>query len=455
MESVEDEARILRESKIQQELDLRRSGSSSGSSSSRSLSAEEEDELEGMAGDTGSARRLDDPDSVEARISLGSGAFPRPSSLEAENKLSAELGEKGLEEARVASTSRSSGQLQGEGKLCSWLEFLSVLAHLTAFGIIGVLIRFGLEQLFGPPVAGVTTDNSALFNDLPANMLGSFFMGWVGVVYKKDISLFSEHLAVGLSTGLMGSITTYAAMIQRMLANMVGNHWMNGIVGLLIGMELAQISLIVGVDSAKLLNKILERINHNRGRKGLKRLQAPAPDNLSRRYWSVVLFLVLGGFLWMGSLILTVFDSSSNSRRTLWLACLVAPPGVWMRWYFARLNGQGIGPKHYLRWLPFGTLLVNVSASTIEAALATVEVAVGNYNARLLVGGLQLGLLGCLSTVSTFAAEIQIMHQGRNRWRAYVYPVCTILTSLVIGFLIYGVPVWVLGLGARYRPLEK
>lgn len=112
MESVEDEARILKESKIQQELDLRRSGSSSGSSSSRSLSAEEEDELEGMAGDSGSARRIDDPDSVEARISLGSGAFPHSSSLEAGNIFSAELGEKGLEEARVASTSRSSGQLQ-------------------------------------------------------------------------------------------------------------------------------------------------------------------------------------------------------------------------------------------------------------------------------------------------------------------------------------------------------
>lgn len=147
---------------------------------------------------------------------------------------------------------------------------------------------------------------------------------------------------------------------------------------LMAGMELAQISLIVGVDSAKLLNKILERINHNRGRKGLKKLQAPAPDNLRRRYWSLMIFVLLGGFLWLGSLILTVFDSSSSSRRTLWLACLVAPPGVWMRWYFARLNGQGIGSKHYLRWLPFGTLLVNVSASTIEAALATVEVAVSS-----------------------------------------------------------------------------
>ncbi|KAL2650051.1 hypothetical protein R1flu_018179 [Riccia fluitans] len=525
MEGDEPEGRVSREAKIQEELDFRRSGSlgarrlSSGNLSCKSLPSEEEDELEGMAGDTGSARRLDVLDSLERRFSSeGPLVLPYSSSFGRGEKFSASGVEKPVErvltsdeedelegmagdtgsarrlDARDSLERRLSAEsqlvvlfsLEGEEKfpvtglgkpvesaqvvpvpsiltlptyeferLSSWLEFSSILAHLTTFGIIGVLIRYGLENLFGSPVAGVTSNNGALFNDLPANMLGSFFMGWVGVVFKKDISMFSEHLAVGLSTGLMGSITTYASMIQRMLTNMVRNRWTNGIAGLFLGMELAQISLIVGVDSAKLLCKILERINHNRGRKGLKPLQALPPENRRRRYWSLIVFTLVGGGLWVGSLLLTVFDSSSISRRTLWLACLVAPPGVWMRWYFARLNGQGIGPKHSVRWLPIGTLLVNVSASSMEAGLATVEAAVGNYDARLLVDGLQLGMLGCLSTVSTFVAEIQIMHQGKNRWRAYVYPISTILISLVIGFLIYGVPVWVLGLNAWYRPLGE
>jgi CrcB protein len=65
--------------------------------------------------------------------------------------------------------------------------------------------------------------------------LGSFFMGWVGVVFKKDIAMYSEHLAVGLSTGLMGSITTFASMMQRNLAIIVTGRWLTGLFGLLLG----------------------------------------------------------------------------------------------------------------------------------------------------------------------------------------------------------------------------
>ncbi|KAL3689333.1 hypothetical protein R1sor_015642 [Riccia sorocarpa] len=412
------------------------SGRMGGSTeNAQAVTSNGEDELEGMAGDTGSSRHY------------GLHSLERSFSAKSHS-------ERRVGNAQVAPLSSSLTQpVHAVDRVSRWLEFFSILAHLTTFGIIGVLIRYGLENLFGPPVGGVTSNNGALFNDLPANMLGSFFMGWVGVVFKKDISLFSEHLAVGLSTGLMGSITTYAAMIQRMVANMVGGRWVNGISGLVLGMELAQVSLIIGVDSAKLMCKILERINHIRDRRGLKPLQAPSPDNTRRRYCSLLIFTLVGGGLWVGSLVLTIFDRSSRSRRTLWLACVVAPPGVWMRWYFARLNGQGIGQKHLMRWLPVGTLLVNVVASSMEAGLATVEAAVENYNSRLWIESLQLGLFGCLSTVSTFVAEIQTMHQGKNRWRAYVYPLSTIVTSVVMGLLIYGIPVWVLGLGTRYRPL--
>lgn len=60
-------------------------------------------------------------------------------------------------------------------------------------------------------------------------------MGWVGVVLKKDIALFSELLAIGLSTGLMGSITTYASWNQQMLALITKGLWVRSLVGLLIG----------------------------------------------------------------------------------------------------------------------------------------------------------------------------------------------------------------------------
>lgn len=59
--------------------------------------------------------------------------------------------------------------------------------------------------------------------------------------------------------------------------------------------------------------------------------------------------------------------------------------------------------------------------------------------------GIQLGLLGCLSTVSTFVAEFHAMRESNHPWRAYAYAGVTIAVSFVMGTLIYSVPVWVKG----------
>lgn len=59
--------------------------------------------------------------------------------------------------------------------------------------------------------------------------------------------------------------------------------------------------------------------------------------------------------------------------------------------------------------------------------------------------GIQLGLLGCLSTVSTFAAEFHAMRESKHPWRAYAYVAVTFGVSFAMGTLIYSVPVWVRG----------
>ncbi|GLJ10498.1 hypothetical protein SUGI_0129410 [Cryptomeria japonica] len=130
-------------------------------------------------------------------------------------------------------------------------EHILILFHLGLFAILGIFIRYGLQVLFGPNVINVTNDHSALYIDLPSNMVGCFFMGWVGVVFKRKISSFSEPLAIGLSSGLMGSITTFTSWIDQMVNLMIEGYWATSIIGLLIGMELAQMSLTLGIDSAK------------------------------------------------------------------------------------------------------------------------------------------------------------------------------------------------------------
>lgn len=87
----------------------------------------------------------------------------------------------------------------------------------------------------------------------------------------------------------------------------------------------------------------------------------------------VVLLLVLGILYSVSGAMLKDEFGTGNSEAQLWLACLVAPLGVWIRWFLARLNGRGLGKSGILRWLPFGTLIANVSAACIMASLSVLE----------------------------------------------------------------------------------
>ncbi|KAJ4700627.1 hypothetical protein OWV82_023976 [Melia azedarach] len=290
------------------------------------------------------------------------------------------------------------------------LEYTSCLAHLAVLGILGVLTRYLLEKLFGPSVADVTNDHIILYPDLPSNMVGSFLMGWFGVVFKGDLSNVSDYLAIGLSTGYLGSLTTFSGWNQKMLELSLDRQWVSAFVGFVVGLFLAAYSIIFGVETAKgfrwllLRNKETPNFNSN---------------------WRV------------------------DSRKRHFTAMLVldadASCSMDSKWFLARLNGRGIGKAGRLKWVPFGTLIANVSAAWVMAALATVKKAVDTRTCDIVVTGMQFGFLGCLSTVSTFIAEFNAMRQSSQPWRAYAYAGMTIIPSFCLGTLIHSVPVWIKG----------
>lgn len=70
---------------------------------------------------------------------------------------------------------------------------------------------------------------------------------------------------------------------------------------------------------------------------------------------------------------------------------------------------------------------------------------VNTRNCDTVVAGLQFGVMGCLSTVSTFAAEFNAMRESEHPWRAYAYAMITACVSFSLGILIYCVPVWTKG----------
>ncbi|XP_016483650.2 fluoride export protein 1 [Nicotiana tabacum] len=321
------------------------------------------------------------------------------------------------------------------------LEYASCLLFQAVFGILGVLLRYGLQILFGPRIVGATSDLSYMYLDLPSNMVGSFLMGWVGAVFKEDISRFSTSLAIGLSTGFLGSLTTFSGWNQKMLDLSVEHQWVFVVLGYLIGLFLVAYSFIFGVETAKGVRWLYRRATMNSFNSGT---DYHWRVDTYKRYVLVILFLLcILLVLWGMSIGLEVTEFSSGSTKAqLWLACIVGPFGVWIRWFLARLNGRGLGKSGLLKWVPFGTLIANVLAACVMAALATLKKAVKTQRCDTVASGIQFGLLGCLSTVSTFIAEFHAMRESKYPWRAYVYALSTMLMSFVLGTLIYSVFVW-------------
>ncbi|CAH8385396.1 unnamed protein product [Eruca vesicaria subsp. sativa] len=324
------------------------------------------------------------------------------------------------------------------------LEYISCLIHLAVFGILGAITRYLLQKLFGPSVARVTSDGSILYLDLPSNMVGSFLMGWFGVVFKADITRVSEFLAIGLSTGYLGSLTTFSGWNQKMLDLSADGKWLYAVLGFLLGLFLASYSIILGVETAKGFRWLL----HIRASSSKEERNSCFEVNTFKSHivsMTLMLLLLVALLTVSATQLVKEFDKGTSEAQ-LWLGCLVAAPGVWLRWFLARLNGRGLGKdRQYLRWVPFGTVIANVAAASVMAALATLKKSVDTKTCNTVASSIQFGLLGCLSTVSTLMAEFNAMRESDNPWRAYAYASFTIAVSFAIGTVIYSVPVWVVG----------
>ncbi|CAI9754354.1 unnamed protein product [Fraxinus pennsylvanica] len=124
----------------------------------------------------------------------------------------------------------------------------------------------------------------------------------------------------------------------------------------------------------------------------------------------VVMLLTLGILLSVFGILAKCEFNNDSSEAQLFLASIIGPVGVWIRWFLARFNGRGGS----LKWIPFGTLAANILAACNMAALATLEKAVDTKNFDTVASALQFGQLGCLSTVSTFIAEFHKMMQSKH-----------------------------------------
>ena len=156
-------------------------------------------------------------------------------------------------------------------------ETVLVLLQLCLWSELGVLTRIYLVRLFNGGCGDgwglcVTSQlkgdkqYGAEFIDLPANMLGCFFMGFLstasvlGLNSKKSLVFLpansclqgEKELQVGLRTGYCGSLTTFASWELSLLQLLIGSkggdggQWQQWLWGHIIGFELAYASQLIG-----------------------------------------------------------------------------------------------------------------------------------------------------------------------------------------------------------------
>ncbi|CAN6721334.1 unnamed protein product [Malus baccata var. baccata] len=95
-----------------------------------------------------------------------------------------------------------------------------------------------------------------------------------------------------------------------------------------------------------------------------------------------------------GGILLREEFNRDNSKAQLWLGYIVGPFGVWIRWFLAQLNGRGLVTAGCLKWVPFGTLIANISAACVMAALSTVKRLVKTKTCDIVATSIQFGFLG-------------------------------------------------------------
>lgn len=145
------------------------------------------------------------------------------------------------------------------------------------------------------------------------------------------------------------------------------------------GLSLVAVSIAFGVETAKGFRWLLNRLNITSPENGISKINYKV-NSYHCQMTAMVMFLVILGILWgvSGALVKAKFKHGGGAAE-LWFACMVGPIGVWIRWFLARLNGRGFGKKGLFQWIPFGTLIANVSAACVMAALSTIKNAVSFF----------------------------------------------------------------------------
>lgn len=359
------------------------------------------------------------------------------------------------------------------------LTQLYTLSYLVFFAIIGTLARLGLTALTH------YANTPVLFTTLWANLGGSIVMGflaedrmlfrreWGTATYdrvlaqakKQDeeeggqgsgpsrpsvhlVAAKKAHLAckktiplyVGLATGFCGSFTSFSAFIRDVFLAMsndlvapgfgVTAESRNGgysfMAMLAVVITTAALSLggfMFGAHCAIATEPVMPSF----------------PFPTTRKFMDP-LFVLLGWGCWLGAVLMAALPLHDKWRGQIVFALVFSPLGCLARFYLAfYLNGK-------MATFPLGTFAANVIGTAVLGMaldIAHVQGGGGIVGCQVLQG-VEDGFCGCLTTVSTWVAELNSLRTQS----AYIYGATSVLVSFAVMVAIVGGLRWTDGWSA-------
>ncbi|KAI9709459.1 MAG: hypothetical protein M1820_003219 [Bogoriella megaspora] len=366
------------------------------------------------------------------------------------------------------------------------------LSYLVVFSILGTLARLGVQWLNFYPGAPI------LPSVLWANFGGSLFMGFL----SEDRMLFAQEwgrtkrdyrdetmnednayfeaakqahanakktipLYIGLATGFCGSFTSFSSFMRDVFLALSNNlpaalyhpqaigytvssndtiHRNSGfsfealLAVIVTTVALSLSALHVGAHIAIYLQPYLPSLPYRTCRTFLDPL---------------VVFLSWG--CWLGAVFMAIWPPDrpgGPSSRGSWanetwrgqaiFACVFAPVGCLLRFYTSlKLNGL-------VASFPLGTFAVNMLGTAVlgmafdlqHVPLKSAGGSIGGGRVRCqILQGIDDGFCGCLTTVSTWVAELN----GLRRGHAYYYGISSIVMALGLLVIIMGSIRWTIG----------
>lgn len=376
-----------------------------------------------------------------------------------------------------------SSQPQRASKLATEIYTIS---YLVFFSIMGTLSRLGLQALTFYPGAPVQT------GVLWANIGGSLIMGFLsedrklfqeewgtpssskqthgydkdkGKTLHRSPSATKRHAAVkktlplyiGLATGFCGSFTSFSSFMRDCffaLSNALhvpishpstapisealnvhrnpGYSLMALLAVMIVTIGLSLGALQVGAHLALGLDPYTPSIPFLFARKVVDRL---------------VVFLALG--CWLAAMFMAIWPpdrphgpvGNASWAQETWrsqalFALVFAPLGCLLRFYASlRLNGK-------IQSFPLGTFAVNIFGTMMEAIFLDLQrVPVGGVVSCQVLQGMSDGFCGCLTTVSTWVAELK----GLRLRHAYIYGLMSVGVGSGMMVIITGSLQWTIG----------